>query len=163
MAAAAAAAAALVTHHGGCHCGAVAFEFDAPPDVVAWDCNCSICAMKRNTHVVVPAGRFRLLRGEADLAEYRFNTGVARHRFCRTCGVQAFYHPRSNPDGVAVTIFCVRPGTLRSVEVRQFDGINWERFVEGSGIRAHSKGGAGAGAGEGGGACAAEGASGGSG
>ena len=33
--------------------------------------------------------------------EYRFGTNTARHRFCATCGVQAFYIPRSNPDGVA--------------------------------------------------------------
>lgn len=30
----------LVTHSGACHCGAVQFQFDAPPDLVAWDCNC---------------------------------------------------------------------------------------------------------------------------
>jgi hypothetical protein len=32
------------THTGGCHCGAVRFELDAPVDVVVQDCNCSICS-----------------------------------------------------------------------------------------------------------------------
>jgi hypothetical protein len=129
----------LVTHRGGCHCGAVRFELDAPPHLTAWDCNCSICAMKRNTHVVVPAARFRLLTPRGAMTEYRFNTGVARHLFCATCGVQAYYHPRSNPDGVAVTVACLDAGTAASVTTRQFDGRNWEAFIGGSGIAAHSK------------------------
>lgn len=142
----------LVTHAGGCHCGAVRFEMDAPAHLVAWDCNCSICAVKRNVHVVVPAARFRLLTPPGAMTEYRFNTGVARHLFCATCGVQAYYHPRSNPDGVAVTVACLDPGTVASVTTRPFDGQRWEAFIAHSGIAAHSKleagGGGGDGAGE---------------
>ena len=44
----------LVLHRGGCHCGLVRFECDAPAHVVAWDCNCSYCRMCRNIHFVVP-------------------------------------------------------------------------------------------------------------
>src|SRR5690349_2219472 len=79
-----------VTHRGGCHCGAVAFEVDAPADIVALDCNCSICRMTGFLHLIVPRSRFQLLRGEQDLTEYTFNTGVARHLFCRRCGVKSF-------------------------------------------------------------------------
>jgi len=32
-------------HRGGCHCGAVRFEFDAPATVDVTDCNCSMCDM----------------------------------------------------------------------------------------------------------------------
>jgi hypothetical protein len=42
------------------------------------------------------------------LTEYTFNTKVAKHMFCKKCGVQAFYTPRSNPDGIAITLACVR-------------------------------------------------------
>jgi hypothetical protein len=45
-------------------------------------------------HLIVPDGRFRLLQGEDELATYTFNTGVARHLFCRTCGIKSFYVPR---------------------------------------------------------------------
>jgi hypothetical protein len=95
--------------------------------------------MKRNTHFVVPVNRFRLLTPADALTTYTFNTGVAKHKFCKVCGVQAFYHPRSNPDGVAVTVHCLRPGTVRSVETRAFDGQHWEATVGGSGIAAFSK------------------------
>ena len=84
-------------------------------------------------------GDFVLDAGEDNLSEYRFGTGVARHRFCRTCGVQAFYHPRSNPDGVAVTVHCLDPGSVSSVEVRKFDGTDWAGSYAATGIAACSK------------------------
>ncbi len=31
----------FVTHRGGCHCGAVRWEFEAAPDLIATDCNCT--------------------------------------------------------------------------------------------------------------------------
>uniref|UniRef100_A0A7S0R2Y1 CENP-V/GFA domain-containing protein n=1 Tax=Chlamydomonas leiostraca TaxID=1034604 RepID=A0A7S0R2Y1_9CHLO len=116
----------IVVHLGQCHCGRVKFEFDGPQAMVAIDCNCSICAMKRNTHVFVNQQHFRLLSGADDLTTYTFNTGVAQHMFCKHCGICAFYRPRSNPDAYAVTIYCVRPGTLTHVTVRTFDGQHWE-------------------------------------
>jgi hypothetical protein len=33
----------LVVHKGGCHCGKVRFEIDAPEVLEVDDCNCSIC------------------------------------------------------------------------------------------------------------------------
>ena len=44
----------LVTHRGGCHCGAVAFEVEAPRRVTASECNCSICRMSGYLHLIVP-------------------------------------------------------------------------------------------------------------
>ena len=60
----------LVTHRGGCHCGAVQFEVEAPPRLVVQDCNCSICRMSGYWHLIVPAVRFRLLQGESALQRY---------------------------------------------------------------------------------------------
>jgi hypothetical protein len=117
---------ALVTHRGGCHCGAVRFEVDAPAQLVVHECNCSICAMTGYLHLIVPANRFRLLGGAGELATYTFNTGTARHLFCRSCGIKSFYVPRSNPDGYSVNARCLAPGTVESIEVEPFDGRNWE-------------------------------------
>jgi hypothetical protein len=111
----------LVTHRGGCHCGAVAFEVEAPARLKVSDCNCSICRMSGYQHLIVPRARFRLLKGGDSLSEYRFNTGVARHLFCRHCGVKAFYVPRSNPDGYSVNARCLEPSTIEHVEVEPFD------------------------------------------
>jgi hypothetical protein len=68
-----------------------------------------------------------LVEGETELTSYRFNTGTANHLFCRTCGVKAFYVPRSHPDGISVNARCIDTATLRSLQVRPFDGANWER------------------------------------
>ncbi|KAK9832368.1 hypothetical protein WJX74_007880 [Apatococcus lobatus] len=54
-----------VTYTGSCHCGAVRFKFQASPRLTAWSCKCSICAVKRNTHVVVPEKAFELLQGDS--------------------------------------------------------------------------------------------------
>lgn len=119
---------------GTCHCGAVKFKVTAPKHLTVWDCNCSICLMKKNWHFIVPSSDFELTDGSEKITEYRFNTKVARHKFCSVCGVQAFYHPRSNPDGIAVTLACVSPEQLVTHEVVKFDGNNWEKFFSISNI-----------------------------
>ena len=111
-------------HKGSCHCGAVRFEVEAPEHPVAARCNCSICTKSGFLHLIVPLSKFRLVQGEGNLATYTFNTGVAKHYFCRTCGIKAFYVPRSNPDGMDVNVNCLDP--VPEVAVEPFDGRNWE-------------------------------------
>jgi len=112
---------ALVVHRGGCHCGRVRFEVDAPVVIAALECNCSICRMSGFQHLIVPAARFRLIAGADHLREYTFNTGAAKHRFCAHCGIKAFYIPRSNPDGVDVNVRCLDTATIECVEIAAFD------------------------------------------
>ena len=116
----------LVTHRGGCHCGAVRFEVDAPAHLLVHDCNCTICSMSGFQHLIVPGSRFRLLAGTEALAEYTFNTGVARHLFCRRCGIKSYYVPRSNPDGFSVNARCLDASTIAALDIAPFDGRNWE-------------------------------------
>jgi hypothetical protein len=120
----------LVTHAGGCHCGRVRFEVDAPARIEALDCNCSLCRMTGFLHLIVPASRFRLLRGAEALATYTFNTGVAKHHFCAHCGVKSFYVPRSNPDGFDVNVRCLDDATIARVDVASYDGRNWEASAD---------------------------------
>lgn len=116
-----------VVHRGGCHCGRVRFEVDAQAAIEALDCPCSICRMTGYLHLIVPASRFRLLAGADALSEYVFNTGVARHRFCRYCGIKAFYVPRSHPDGIDVNVRCMDPGTIAALTVTPFDDGDRDR------------------------------------
>ena len=113
---------------GGCHCGAVRFEVDAPEHLVVQDCNCSLCRMTGFLHLIVPKARFRLLRGEDRITIYRFNTGVAQHKFCSVCGIKSFYIPRSNPDGVDVNVRCLDEWP-DDMTIEPFDGQNWERHA----------------------------------
>jgi len=75
------------------------------------------------------ASSFRLLSGEDQLTTYQFNTGIARHRFCRVCGIKSFYVPRSHPRGYSVNARCLDPGTVSALRVRAFDGAHWEQSV----------------------------------
>ena len=120
----------LVTHRGGCHCGAVRFEVDAPASIEALECNCTICSMTGFLHLIVPRRQFRLLSDPAALASYTFNTGVARHMFCRTCGIKPFYVPRSHPAGYDVNVRCFDPQPA-AITIEPFDGRNWEQHAPG--------------------------------
>lgn len=115
---------ALSTLSGGCHCGAVHFEVDAPAPLHVLDCNCSMCAMTGFLHLIVPRERFRLLRGEDALAEYRFNTGTARHLFCSRCGIKSVYVPRSHPDGYSVNARCLDGVAIDDLRITPFDDGN---------------------------------------
>ena len=113
-------------YQGGCHCGAVKFQVEAPANIEADYCNCSICRKSGILHLIVPLARFDLIAGEESLSQYTFNTGVAKHTFCKTCGVKPFYTPRSNPDGVSVNVHCLDTEP-ESVSVVNFEGKNWEQ------------------------------------
>ena len=118
-----------MTYEGSCHCGAVRFEVEAPATLECKDCNCSICRKSGNLHLIVPKARFKLVAGADALSLYTFNTGVAKHYFCRTCGVKPFYIPRSNPDGVDVNVRCLDP-LPENMVVEPFDGQNWEQHAD---------------------------------
>lgn len=90
--------------------------------------------------VYAPLAALRVTSGEDALSCYRFNTGVAQHWFCSTCGIHCFHQARSDPhlyaisaatlDGVAVyedfAIVPVADGTHHSLDnggVRRMAGV----------------------------------------
>jgi hypothetical protein len=89
-----------------------------------------MCTAVGFLHLIVEADAFRITAGEDNLTEYRFNTGAARHLFCKTCGVKAFYVPRSHPNGWSVNARCVDKTTMTGMTVTEFDGANWEASID---------------------------------
>ena len=120
----------MTTYTGGCHCGRVRFRVTADLDRVT-DCNCSMCTKKGILHLIVPHAAFELLSGADELATYTFNTGVAKHRFCRQCGIHSFYVPRSDPDKVDVNARCLDGVDPRALRPEPFDGRHWEAAMQG--------------------------------
>ena len=116
------------TYDGSCHCGRVIFRVQADLASVT-ECNCSVCTKKGFLHLIVPRDRFELVSGETELSTYRFNTGVAQHLFCRTCGVHGFYVPRSDPEKIDVNVRCLAGVDAASVSSVSFDGKNWENAM----------------------------------
>lgn len=118
-----------VTHLGSCHCGDVRFEVEAPERLELLECNCSICDRTGFLHLVVPKERFRLTTDWDALSTYTFNTGVAKHLFCKRCGIKSFYVPRSHPDGYSVNARCLSPERILEQRIRPFDGAHWETHI----------------------------------
>jgi len=117
----------MVTHTGGCHCGRVRFEVQAPARFEVKDCNCSMCMKAGYLHLMVPKERFKLLAGGDALTSYEFNTKTAKHLFCSVCGIKSFYVPRSHPDGYSVNARCLDAGTIEEMKIVPLDGRNWEQ------------------------------------
>lgn len=119
----------MVMHKGGCHCGSVSYEVEAPGDLEVSECNCSICSKSGYLHLIVPREKFHLLCGENNLTTYTFDTHEAKHLFCKTCGIKSFYIPRSHPDGISVNVRCLDTSTITSISIEHFDGRNWEANI----------------------------------
>ncbi len=117
----------LVTE-GGCHCRAIRFQVIIDRWKVQ-DCNCSICQKKGFIHLILPPENFRLLQGQEFLSIYTFNTKVAKHNFCRVCGIHSFYSPRSHPGWIDVNVRCLDIDLSERFDIELFDGRNWEAHV----------------------------------
>lgn len=96
----------LRIHRGSCHCGAVTFEAltDIGRSVV---CDCSLCRRRGAVMVRCDQDALRILSGEDNLACYQFNTRVARHYFCKRCGVYTFHKMRKLPDKFGINAGCL--------------------------------------------------------
>jgi hypothetical protein len=115
----------MPSYTGSCHCKAVTFEIEVPARVEVEDCNCSICNKAGFLHLIIPLCDFKLLTGKDALSTYTFNTGIAKHTFCKHCGIKPFYTPRSNPDGIDINLRCLDTQPL-DVTIQAFDGRHWE-------------------------------------
>ncbi|OGI61475.1 MAG: aldehyde-activating protein [Candidatus Muproteobacteria bacterium RBG_16_60_9] len=114
---------------GSCHCGAIRFDVEAPEHIEASECNCSMCSRVGFLHLIVPKSKLTLLQGREHITTYTFNTGVAKHTFCKICGIKPFYVPRSNPDGYSVNVRCLDPPPA-NLTIKPFDGKNWEQHAD---------------------------------
>jgi hypothetical protein len=119
----------MKTMQGGCHCGRVRFRVTADLDRVT-ECNCSMCSKKGFLHLIVAPAQFELISGKDDLTTYRFNTGVAKHTFCKVCGIHPFYVPRSDPDKIDINVRCLDGVDPATVATKRFDGRNWEAAMQ---------------------------------
>ena len=113
------------TYVGSCHCGRVSFELQANLACVVY-CNCSMCRRVGALWHGASDSSLRITSGEGDLALYQFNTKTAKHYFCRHCGIHPFTRPRLDPTRWAVNVRCIADVDFTSLEVKPFDGENWE-------------------------------------
>ena len=74
---------------GECNCGAVQYEIDAEAEGI-YACHCSICRRSTGSNgiavIVVPADRFRWVRGESAITRWKKPGADWETWFCATCG-----------------------------------------------------------------------------
>lgn len=101
---------------GTCHCGAVAFEVELSGGLEDLRrCNCSLYRRKGAIMAGVPVGKLKVLRGEDALTLYQWNTKLAKHYFCRICGIYTHHQRRSNPSEYGFNIACLEGVELSDV------------------------------------------------
>ena len=111
----------MPVHSGSCHCGQIKFLIDAEITQLT-TCDCSLCKKKNALMTKVHENQFQLLSGADTIAEYRWNTKVARHFFCADCGIYTFHKKRSEPDHYGINIHCLDGFDASAVPVRKTTG-----------------------------------------
>lgn len=119
------------SHKGSCHCGAVWFQITSDLTELT-TCDCSLCVKKNAVMVKVHEDDFCLLSPKDSLSEYRWNTQIARHYFCKVCGIYTFHRKQAAPDHFGINIFCLNGVDPKAVPIRATDGANMDVVEKGA-------------------------------
>ncbi len=120
---------------GSCHCGKVQFEVTLSAGIAsARRCDCSLCLRRGAVAVSAAKDAIRYTAGEGNLTLYQFNSHVAKHYFCKTCGIYTHHNRRSNPQEIGVNLACLEGQTPLLCEVIVNDGQNHPTDVGQNGI-----------------------------
>ena len=113
-------------HKASCHCGTVEFELHLPDGLVdVRRCDCSLCRRRGAVAASVPLSGIKIIKGEAALKLYQFNTKTAKHYFCGECGIYTHHQRRSKPDLYGFNVGCLEKiNPLKISGVPTYDGVN---------------------------------------
>jgi len=115
---------------GGCLCGGVRFEIDAPL-VSASYCHCTRCQRRSGTAAAASArvkpGSLRVTAGEGLVRAYEPPDGFAKH-FCSACGSALWSRSPDDPEvmGVRLGAFDGDPGIRPGYRQYVADAAVWE-------------------------------------
>ena len=56
---------------------------------------------------LVPKDAITITHGEENLTIYQFGTNIAKHFFCKTCGIYTHHQRKSDPNGIGVNLGCL--------------------------------------------------------
>ena len=108
-------------YHGSCHCQSVQFEIESNLEKIV-QCNCSICIRRNAKMIMVPKENFTLTKGDEYLTLYQFNSNIAKHYFCKKCGIYTHHNRKSDPNGMGVNLGCVDGLDATEYDAMSFDG-----------------------------------------
>tara|TARA_B100000401_G_scaffold328623_1_gene228364 strand:+ start:312 stop:683 length:372 start_codon:yes stop_codon:yes gene_type:complete len=110
-----------------CHCGKIKIEVNIKEFGKLMRCNCSICKKKGSIMAAIDLKNLKIVEGEEYLSMYQFNTNVAKHYFCKKCGIYTHHQRRSNPNEFAINVGCIDdldPNKYFKLDVVNNDGNN---------------------------------------
>tara|TARA_B100000575_G_C23046902_1_gene602607 strand:+ start:708 stop:1070 length:363 start_codon:yes stop_codon:yes gene_type:complete len=91
-----------------CHCGSINAEINVPNNLEkVLRCNCSLCKRKGAVMSMVKNEDFKIIKGKDKLSIYQFHTKIAKHYFCKICGIYTHHNPRSNPTMTGFNLGCI--------------------------------------------------------
>ena len=108
---------------GICHCGTVEFEVKSNFEEFT-TCDCSICTMRNAVMVKVPETHLKIISGKESLVLYQWNMKIAKHYFCKTCGIYVFHNKRAAPNYFGVNANCLQALEIASIPIRATEGEN---------------------------------------
>jgi hypothetical protein len=115
-----------MTHHyeGNCHCGAIKFSYEGEDIQKGLRCTCSICSRKGAimSAEVIPAEALKIEAHAIDIGLYQFDNKVAKHYFCKTCGIYTHNETLRSPGQMRVNLACIEEVDLSGLEILIFDG-----------------------------------------
>jgi len=71
---------------------------------------------------MVPKENFKLIEGLEYLSLYQFNTDIAKHFFCKKCGIYTHHNRKSDPNGMGVNLGCIEDVDSMEFKTIIFDG-----------------------------------------
>ncbi|MFT5506676.1 MAG: hypothetical protein ACI845_004369 [Gammaproteobacteria bacterium] len=113
-------------YSGSCHCGSIKFEFEGDEITAGLRCTCSICSRKgaMMTPQAVPNDKIKLEVEGDNLGLYEFDSKVAKHYFCKTCGIFTHNETLRMPGHGRFNPGCIDNLDTSDFEVKIFDGKN---------------------------------------
>ena len=108
-------------YNGSCHCISIKFQIESNLEKIV-QCNCSICIRRNAKMIMIPKENFLLLEGSENLSLYQFNTDIAKHFFCKKCGIYTHHNRKSDPNGMGVNLGCIEDLDSMEFDAIQFDG-----------------------------------------
>ncbi len=113
-------------YQGSCHCGAVKFSFVAEVVEKGLRCNCSLCSRKgaMMSAFTVSPDQMNIEAEPEQLAQYQFGSKVARHYFCKCCGIYPFHQTLRKPGHYRINLGCVEGIDSLDLPVEVIDGRN---------------------------------------
>ena len=110
---------------GKCHCGKIKFQLSCNLTDLK-RCNCSHCRRKGFVMTTAKLDQFKLISGEENLKIYQWNSKIAKHYFCKKCGVNTHHQRRSKPDEYGVNVGCLEGFNMDWIEnIKYTEGVKF--------------------------------------